>query len=306
MNVVQSKFVLFAVAKINITRGAAFLVPRSKTISTTLSAARSFGCEIELLCDSSNTVYDISNAIIRSGEQVIIPSHQIRQTTTAWKLVRDVSLPANRSIEVVSPILQGENGRLRLKRTVEWINHYSGIGVDKRTGYHVHIGLEGIRFEGVRRLSQNWVKYEDAIDLILPPSRREDTNRLIRSVRNNSNFKGKTNKQVNDRIGRTKNMQQLRDLMNPGNRYYKFNLRTGSNRNTVEFRAHSGTREPGKMIMWIRFLVEFIEASARKNAPDNFLDIRAPVYKFKRLFMWVVCDTTLKNYYNQRRIKLDR
>ena len=81
----------------------------------------------------------------------------------------------------------------------------------------MHIDLTGIEFEGLRRICQNWVKYEDAIDLILPPSRRGDGNRYLRAVRENHNFWDRKNNYVNNRIAiaKAKNMRALLDIMNP-------------------------------------------------------------------------------------------
>lgn len=280
----------------------------TRALSTRSVTPRGFGCEIELLVDN---IARTKGAIEATGEPVILYNSVTRVTTTAWKLVPDLSLPTQ-SIEVVSPILRGKKGRQRLTKTFNAINAVGGVGVDKRTGYHVHIDLTDIDFPGLRRVCQNWVKYEDAIDLLLPPSRRKDANRFCRSVRTNSVLSAwarrtpiNANSRVNERISRARSVQELMDIMNPGDKYYKLNLRTGTGRNTIEFRCHSGTRDPEKMNLWVNFLIAFVEASARNNAPDNFLDIRTPKYKFARLFEWVVRDTYLRNTYNNRRLQLE-
>lgn len=273
---------------------------------------RAFGCELELLC---NDIEDVYWAVDAAGEPAIIPDQLTRDTTKAWKLVRDASLPQGQSVELVSPILRGESGRRRLVTTLNEINARGVAAVDKQCGYHVHIDLSGIDFEGVKRICQNWVKYEDAIDLILPPSRRGDNNRFCQAVRENFNFYDRTNKPVNDRIHKAKNMRSLQDLMNPidrnedsdfynpEGRYFKLNLRTG--RNTIEFRAHSATHNPEKAKLWVNFLVAFVEASAKNKAPKSFKDDREPLYKFYCMFEWVVRGKTIENYYEDRRIELE-
>ena len=137
------------------------------------------------------------------------PNSGSSSPTLLWQ-----TLPG-RGYELVSPILRGAEGRGRLATTLDWINHYELVTVDKNCGYHVHIDLAGINTEGLKRICQNWVKYEDAIDLILPPSRRGDANRFARAVRENHNFEHRSNKEVNDRIAKAKNVRALRDLMNP-------------------------------------------------------------------------------------------
>ena len=175
---------------------------------------RAFGCELELLC-KRGSVQNIQAAVQEAGEPVFVSGEVNRDTTKYWKLVPDASLPPGRGYELVSPILRGSEGRGRLAVTLDCINHYDLVTVDKQCGYHVHIDLAGIDFEGLKRICQNWVKYEDAIDLILPPSRRGDENRFARSVRENHNFEPRYNKEVNDRIAKAKNIRALRDLMNP-------------------------------------------------------------------------------------------
>ena len=175
---------------------------------------RAFGCELELLC-KRGSVKDIQAAVQEADEPVFVSGEVNRDTTKYWKLVPDASLPPGRGYELVSPILRGSEGRGRLAVTLDCINHYDLVTVDKQCGYHVHIDLAGIDFQGLKRICQNWVKYEDAIDLILPPSRRGDENRFARSVRENHNFEPRYNKEVNDRIAKAKNIRALRDLMNP-------------------------------------------------------------------------------------------
>ena len=178
---------------------------------------RAFGCELEFLCNNHRgSVHDIQQVVDEvADEPIYVYGEPTRKASKAWKLVPDASLPAGTGYELVSPILRGSEGRARLARTLEAINAYDLVGVDRRCGYHVHIDLTGIDFEGLKRICQNWVKYEDAIDLILPDSRREDNNKYARSIRENFNFENRYNKQANDRIAKAKNLRALHDLMNP-------------------------------------------------------------------------------------------
>jgi len=217
----------------------------------------------------------------------------------------------------VSPILRGAEGRRRLAATLHWINKYDLVKVDKRCGYHVHIDLTGIDFEGLKRICQNWVKYEDAIDLILPPSRRGDDNRSVRAVRENHNFWDRNNLYVNKRIAKAENKRALLNLMNPiisddsdefynpQGRYYKMNLRTG-HKNTIEFRAHGATHDPEKAKRWVNFLTAFVEASAANRAPKSFIEDRTPEYKFEKMFKWVVRGRLMRKYYRGRANELSR
>jgi len=296
---------------------------------------RAFGVEIELLSDDG--VYDLADAFDRADEDVIIRNTVTRDTTKAWKIVPDLSLPAGRGFELVSPILRGANGRRRLATVMNQINDVirddingrlvkalggvcrlapgvqptPGSYVNKQCGYHVHVDLTGIKFAGVRRICQNWAKYEDAIDLFLPRSRRGNANRFCRSVRYNAFLDPGTNKEVNDYIGACEDKDELMACINPftseddPGRYYKLNLRTGK-KNTIEFRAHSGTTDTEKLKRWINFVVAFVENSARNPEPKSFYDDRDAVHKFHRLFEWVVRGNSIYNFYYGRALELNQ
>ena len=296
---------------------------------------RAFGVEIELLSDDG--VDDLADAFERAGEDVIVLDTVTRVTTKAWKIVPDLSLPNGRGFELVSPILRGANGRHRLVTVMSQINDLvradlngalvkalggvcrlppgvqpaPGSYVNKKCGYHVHVDLTGIKFAGVRRICQNWAKYEDAIDLFLPESRRGNANRFCRSVRYNDFLGPGTNKEVNDYIGACEDMDELMACINPitseddPGRYYKLNLRTG-NKNTIEFRAHSGTTDTEKLKRWINFAVAFVENSALSPEPKSFLDRRDAEYKFDRLFEWVVRGNSIHRFYYERALELNQ
>ena len=296
---------------------------------------RAFGVEIELLSDDG--VDDLADAFDRAGKDVIVADTVTRVTTKAWKIVPDLSLPNGRGFELVSPILRGANGRHRLVTVMNQINELRGSAiqftlvealggacrlapgvqpepisyVNKQCGYHVHVDLTGINFAGVRRICQNWAKYEDAIDLFLPESRRGNANRFCQSVRHNGFLGHGTNKRVNDYIGACEDMDELMACINPitseddPGRYYKLNLRTG-NKNTIEFRAHSGTTDTEKLKRWINFVVAFVENSALSPAPKSFYDDRDAVHKFHRLFEWVVRGNSMYNFYYARALELNQ
>ena len=296
---------------------------------------RAFGVEIELLSDDG--AYDLADAVERAGEDVIILDTVTRATTKAWKIVPDLSLPADRGFELVSPILRGHDGRRRLATVMNRIRSLvkadihgtlvKALGgacrlapgvqpspasyVNKQCGLHVHVDLTGIKFAGMRRICQNWAKYEDAIDLFLPESRRGNANRFCRSVRHNGFLGPGTNKEVNDYIGACEDIYDLMECINPitsaddPGRYYKLNLRTG-NKNTIEFRAHSGTTDTEKLKRWINFVVAFVENSALSPAPKSFYDDRDAVHKFHRLFEWVVRGNSIYNFYYERALELNQ
>ena len=111
--------------------------------------------------------------------------------------------------------------------------------------------------------------------------------------------------------GEAEDMDGLMACVNPitseddPGRYYKLNLRTGK-KNTIEFRAHSGTTDTEKLKRWINFVVAFVENSARNPEPLSFYDDRDAVHKFHRLFEWVVRGNSIYNFYYERALELNQ
>ena len=265
-----------------------------------------FGVELELLRTKGTVKEDIRRSIMAAvNEEVISPEDEnARSTTKAWKIVKDCSL-SRRGFELVSPILSGHDGRHRLAAVIKRLNADNLVESNAKCGYHVHVGLTDINFKGVRCICQQWVKYEDGIDLLLAPSRRGNENRFCRSVRKNKELAALANKQAKDLIGSTRRIDELQDLINPitkedpTGRYYKLNLRTGK-RNTIEFRAHGGTTDVEEIKRWINFLVSFVTNTVRDPSEKSFKDSQTPEYIFHRLFAWVARGKTMYNFYVKR------
>lgn len=57
------------------------------------------------------------------------------------------------------------------------------------------------------------------------------------------------------------------------------------------------------MSNWVRFLILFVENSARFKCPQNFNDNRTSDQIFPRMFEWVVKDRGLLTYYEGRKEK---
>ena len=73
-------------------------------------------------------------------------------------------------------------------------------------------------------------------------------------------------------------------------------LFTASLFQTTEFRQHSGTHNKMKIKNWIRLCVAFVHNSARFRTPVVDDEI------FEMLFMYMVKDRFLRDFYRQRRI----
>ncbi len=147
----------------------------------------------------------------------------------------------------------------------------------------------------MKAICQNFVKFEAAMDLMMPLSRRGDENQYCKSNRNNAHLRNLDNVGVKNRIIQCKTREQVHilkavfgslfwnfavkiqllmifccffgsyiklfELMNPSNdRYFKLNLQNlvSGRKPTIEFRQHSSTLTFEKVSRWIRYLFQLM------------------------------------------------
>lgn len=165
-------------------------------------------------------------------------------------------------------------------------------------GFHVHINVANRTLDDLKKICINFVKYEDAFDSFMPPSRRE--NQFCRS--NKQAVGTTTNKARKDRILSCNSISDLCNVMNPQGRYYKLNLenlRTGRQQ-TIEFRQHSATSEYKKSSYWVRFCMAFVMNSIKFQTPKVLKEGSDVRDQFDKLFLYVIKDRALRDYYLER------
>jgi hypothetical protein len=69
-----------------------------------------------------------------------------------------------------------------------------------RTGFHVHVEVEDENLFAMKVICQNFVKFEAAMDLLMPLSRRGDENEYCKSNRNNPRLRNLNNVEVKNKI----------------------------------------------------------------------------------------------------------
>lgn len=125
---------------------------------------------------------------------------------------------------LISPGLDNEQHYNRcaafLKQVEAGASTSSAVQLNPTTGLRVHVDVTGLSCEGLKRVCQNYVKYEAAIDSFLPPSRRTGSpasQRYFQSIRQATALHriATTNKERNDAIGSCENMESLLLLLNP-------------------------------------------------------------------------------------------
>lgn len=226
---------------------------------------RKFGVEIEAF-SKGKTIKQLVIAIKNKG---ITCQNQNYNHTTApsWKIVSDSSINADGvTFEIVSPILQGEDGLIQTQKVCEVLKAF-GARINKSCGLHIHFDAQNFNLQTWKNLLINYANIENVIDKFMPESRRADNNRYCKSFKNDIEF-----------IKKADNFDDIVDKM--GIRYKKINTESYARHKTVEFRQHSGTIEFEKIKNWVLFLHNLTVASERGiingNSIEDLISINQP------------------------------
>ena len=235
---------------------------------------RTFGIEIEgYNCDRDELARKLTEAGINANNEGY--NHETRST---WKVISDASLSGNKSFEVVSPILQGEDGINQLQ-TVCRVLEEMKAKVNKTCGLHVHIGVNDFEIEDWKRLFKNYIKMEKTVDSFMPNSRRKSNNRFTKSLVKQGH---------NQKIESARNLEELERTLLRGDRYHKINTRCFWRQKTVEFRQHSGTVDFAKISNWVKFVMRLTDYS------------KTSIIANSRIENLEFCTTEIKDFYKQR------
>lgn len=195
-----------------------------------------------------------------------------------YKIVSDGSLTGNDTNEVVSPILQGNDGLNSLQRLCEALNEIDAK-VNRSCGLHVHIGAANMTDKHYLNIIKNYQRLEALVDSFMPLSRRANNNGFCRSLQGFD-------------FSRCTTKRDVYDMMN--SRYYKINGHAYFRHQTIEFRQHSGTTDYTKISMWIQFLAALVKYSEKNEITScNSID-EIPFLNAEQ-----------KAYFNNRRASLN-
>jgi Putative amidoligase enzyme len=205
-------------------------------------ATQTFGPELEIIMPSGMTRYDLADKISAAGVPCVFSNRQHGCEAT-WTVVHDGSLP-RQGAEVRGPgvvPLKGTDGLEQLRKVCDAMKA-AGCTVNKKCGYHVHVGAraEGVSF--FRQLVLVYNKYEPAIDSLMHPSRRNNHFAQSHRVQHAALAAATTVDGVMRAVGQGNNYD----------RYYKLNLRSFDRHGTVEFRQHQGTVDGNEAVTWAK------------------------------------------------------
>tara|TARA_R110000772_G_scaffold169887_1_gene281782 strand:+ start:5362 stop:6153 length:792 start_codon:yes stop_codon:yes gene_type:complete len=230
-----------------------------------------FGIEIEFT-NTSNTLRDIAakvnSEVIASGynDSGCTYAGYTHAVHSGWKIVTDASLPRGGG-ELVSPILEGDNGMMQLKVASEALIAI-GCTVNLQCGVHVHHDATNLNVNDIKNVLKLYIKFEKAIDLIMPLSRRNGRSRwcATNNIKNDvsETFKG---------IDAESSIRGLAQSFFGSRRYYNVNLMAYLAHGTIEFRQHGGTLEFEKIEAWVLLTKAIMtRAIAAKNIQPNTTD----------------------------------
>jgi hypothetical protein len=180
------------------------------------------------------------------------------------------------------------------------------VKVNQSMGFHVHVNVESLSVAKLKNVCKNFIKYESAMDMLMPPSRRANTycksNKL--AVANEVVYLAANSQYLHQKIDACTSRNQLGNLVSP-DKYYKLNLGplTSERQPTIEFRQHSSTYQRDKVKNWIRFCVAFVYNSAKNRPPAHLTKMYSDDELFDMMMMYVVKDRSLRDYYRGRKLE---
>ena len=222
---------------------------------------RRYGVEIEIVNIDRQKLLD---NLSRAGIECYYEGYNHR-TRPHWKIVTDASV--HNGYELVSPILEGEEGLLNIKKVTK------AIGLSKRNndmdtvnrscGLHIHIDTEGLSSQDIGWIAKRYKDNETSIDNFFPSSRRGNP-RYCGSMQT-------TWVDIDDLVQKHDiPLSHFRGFNFNPSRFSKVNFsKAYTTHKTIEFRQHSGTTDYNKIANWIEFLQNFVEQSIKCKQKDK-------------------------------------
>jgi len=254
---------------------------------------QTFGVELECILPRGRSRDDLARLLVEAGIVVQV-EHLNHNTGSHWKITTDGSLQDyTRGVEVVSPALSGEEGYNQL-RTVARVLTTMGAKVNRRCGFHVHVGARQRNVGFFKNLVKLYAMYERVIDTVVAPSRRGYANTHCAPVQvQESRWASATTIQE---VARSIGQSGQRD----GTRYKKINLNAYWQHGTVEFRQHQGTVEVAKIENWVRFCLRLCAKASAAELP------RPNEFTLETLMTTIDASQVEREYFNGRQAHFAR
>jgi len=224
---------------------------------------RTFGVEFEAY---GVDMHRLKAELERQGIEVAIEGYN-HTTRSHWKIVTDASIRGNNGLELVSPVLQGEDGLEQVRKACKALKRCNAL-INKSCGMHIHFGASDFGLQQWKNIYKNYINYEGLIDSFQPVSRRADNNMYCRSLLH----RFRSGSAAFEAIDNCTNIEQIAQKVTGRCRYFKLNAESFFRHGTVEFRQHSGTIEVDKVVNWITFLNNLVEYSKNNVSSQKTLE----------------------------------
>lgn len=217
------------------------------------SAPFNFGVEIEFFTDEYTPTSVIDDLLFQTNIK-------------KWEIKTDSSCGRRKDesgLELVSPILEGEDGFNQIKEAVKFIKGLGGK-INNHCGLHIHIGIENFTPVRVLHIAKRYKANEKNIDTFMAMSRRNDNNVFCKPMSDAFWSLEKLNDE---------DVESISDIVSKqSNRQCKFNLYSYREHGTIEFRHHGATLNSKRIIYWVKFLQEFCKFTTSENIGDSGFD----------------------------------
>ena len=213
-----------------------------------------FGVEIEFFGANYVTVIEKLRA---AGIPVADFNGYTHKVIPQWKVTTDASVTMDgtglyRGLELVSPILYGDEGLDELAKVYEVLNS-CGAKVDKTCGTHVHFDISDFTVQNCKNFLNLYFNYQGVINYLVPPSRRRNE------------FCNPLKKADLEKINQNW-VRSIRDIAYVlSTRYTKVNLQSYVKYGTIEIRQHGGTTEFEKIEAWIILMYQLLDSAKQEE-----------------------------------------
>lgn len=266
-----------------------------------------FGIEIELTLPYNIQKQDLAYLLTNSGILTKVENYN-HTVVNYWKITDDSSITCGResscnTLELVSPILRGTDDLKNISKLFTIINKCNAK-INDSTGFHVHVGKKNnYNLQDLKKIAHNYLKYESAIDLVMPLSRKGNNNSMIKS---NRLLFPKSNKETRLIVENIKSIDDFLKIINNNDKHFKINFLSLSRQNTIEFRHHGGTLNIVEADSWIRFVILFVYNSIHSKNSKNFKNSNKCRNNFVKMFDYVIKDEYLYQIYNKKKQNMEK
>ena len=267
-----------------------------------LNEARRYGVEVEFICSISK---EHLARIIYQETGIDILCTYYSDKSNKWKLKDDASIRSEvnygYAMELVTPILHGEDDMEKLRQVLDICDTYGKV--NRTCGVHVHVDITDEQALPLRRLMKFFAKYENAINYLLPQSRRGWENGYCRdSFQDTANLVD---------VYKYLNGKSLRRLID--NMYFcgrgKWNFKNYWRHGSIENRAHSGTLNKWKIDSWVRLTQGMVHVALNNRGETVRQNDTTKTYTTKafldNLYKKGGIDRSVKKFYKTRFMELN-